>query len=206
MDDLDYWRLCDEMSVIQAALLIVGHDPANEQLNFDNVETFSQKFRPVGYEATKTAIANALRRGAIKGRLVPLYGTDGDANWKVEDSINLTESTIEVESLKQWLAARGVKTGFFFPLATDAPDYLDRNNPRYAPKLAAAVTAWIAIGGESATGGRSPKYFLIKWLREHAAEFGLCDEEGKSNETGIEEIAKVANWQPSGGAPKTPGG
>ena len=62
MDDLDYWRLCDEMSVIQAALLIVGHDPANDQLNFDNVETFAQKFRPAGYEATKTAIANALRR------------------------------------------------------------------------------------------------------------------------------------------------
>jgi len=29
-------------------------------------------------------------------------------------------------------------------------------------------------------------------------------EEGKPNETGIEECAKVANWQEKGGAPKTP--
>jgi hypothetical protein len=47
---------------------------------------------------------------------------------------------------------------------------------------------------------------LLKWLREHAADFGLSDEDGKPNETGIEEAAKVANWQPGGGAPKTPGG
>jgi hypothetical protein len=42
-------------------------------------------------------------------------------------------------------------------------DYLDPNNPRYAPKLAAAVRAWIAADGNSA-GHRSPKYFLRKWL------------------------------------------
>ena len=28
MDPLDYWRLCNELSVIQAALLIVGVDPS----------------------------------------------------------------------------------------------------------------------------------------------------------------------------------
>jgi hypothetical protein len=47
---------------------------------------------------------------------------------------------------------------------------------------------------------------LVKWLREHAVEFGMSDEDGKPNETGIEETAKVANWQLTGGAPKTPGG
>ena len=45
----------------------------------------------------------------------------------------------------------------------------------------------------------------MKWLRENGADFGLSDEEGKPNELGIEECAKVANWQPGGGAPKTPG-
>ena len=42
----------------------------------------------------------------------------------------------------------------------------------------------------------------MKWLREHAANYKLSDEEGKPNETGIEECAKVANWQDKGGAPK----
>jgi hypothetical protein len=46
----------------------------------------------------------------------------------------------------------------------------------------------------------------MKWLRENASEFGLSDDDGKPNETGIEETAKVANWQPGGGAPKTPSG
>jgi len=31
MEGLDYWRLCDELSVIQAAFLIVGKDPAASQ-------------------------------------------------------------------------------------------------------------------------------------------------------------------------------
>jgi hypothetical protein len=31
MEGTDYWRLCDELSVIQAALLVVGADPASDQ-------------------------------------------------------------------------------------------------------------------------------------------------------------------------------
>jgi hypothetical protein len=47
--------------------------------------------------------------------------------------------------------------------------FLDPKNPRYAPKLAAAVLAWEATGNEASTG-KSPKQALLKWLREHAAE------------------------------------
>ena len=35
MDPLDYWRLCDELSVVQAALLIVGEDPSGTQDHID---------------------------------------------------------------------------------------------------------------------------------------------------------------------------
>lgn len=109
---------------------------------------------------------------------------------------------INRDDLIAWLQSNGIRTGFFFPAATDAPDYLDPKNPRYAPKLAAAVRAWQSV---TDPGGKHPKQALAKWLREHAAEFGMTDDEGKPNETGIEEAAKVANWQPGGGAPKTPG-
>jgi hypothetical protein len=34
----------------------------------------------------------------------------------------------------------------------------------------------------------------------------MTDKDGKPNDTGIEGAAKVANWQPLGGAPKTPAG
>lgn len=200
-EGLSYWRLCDELSVIQAALLITGRDPSKES---EYVETHEMHNRPHGYEAAKTAIANALRRDAIKGQLIPVFEHDINGNpcGAIEDSIDRAESRVEVESLRVWLKSRGIRTGFFFPDATDAPDYLDPQNPRYAPKLAAAVMAWQATKD---TNGRTPKQALAKWLREHAAEFSMTDEDGKPNETGIEEAAKVANWQPGGGAPKTPG-
>ena len=200
MESLDYWRLCDELSIVQAALLLAECDPSGGD---GYAEGWDMDKRPKGYEAAKTAITSAFRREAIKGRLIPNYEYDINGNQcgAIQDSINPVESRVEVESLREWLETRGIRTGFFFPSATDAPDYLDPKNPRYAPKLAAAVRAWLSV---TDPGGRHPKQALEKWLREHAAEFGMTDDEGKPNETGINEAAKVANWQPGGGAPKTP--
>ena len=186
----DYWRLCDELTVIQAALLIADEDPSSTQTY---VEQWEPEKRPLGYEAAKAAISKALRSGAIEG------------NWagdEIEGSIYVAESEVEVESLRKWLSSRGCRPAFFFPPKEDEPDYLDPDNPRYAPKLAAAVQAWQAVTDPA---GHHPRQALIKWLREHAADFGLTDEEGKLNETGIDQVATVANWRPSGGAPKTPG-
>jgi hypothetical protein len=198
-DDLDYWRLCDELSIYEAALLIAGQSPGQ----LPNVERWSSDQRPKGYEAAKTAITNALRGGRIKGTIEPQFTDDFNGNpTPIPDTVSLS-SRVEVESLKEWLAGRGFRRGFFFPEQADTPDYLDPGNPRYAPKLAAAVRAWQATKDP---GGRHPKQALVKWLREHAAELQLADDEGIPNETGIDEAAKVANWQPTGGAPKTPGG
>jgi hypothetical protein len=204
MEDLDYWRLCDELSIVQAALLIAGRAPSSDAAY---IEGWEAEKRPLGYEAAKTAISNALRRGAISGRVIPIYEYDVNGNecGEVVDSIDFAKSRIEVESLRTWLAGRGLKTGFFFPEPRAPQDYLDPSHPRYAPKLAAAVLAWQATGNEATISGKSPKQALMKWLREHAAEFGMTDDDGKPNDTGIEEAAKVANWQPTGGAPKTPG-
>jgi len=201
MESLDYWRLCDELSIGQAALLLAEADPSGEK---GYAEEWKMHERPHGYEAAKTAITNAFRRGAIQGRLIPVYVYDINHNpcGVIEDSINLVDSRVDVESLRQWLATRGIRTGFFFPTTTDAPDYLDPKNPRYAPKLAAAVRAWQSV---TDPGGKHPRQALIKWLREHAAEFGMTDEDGAPVNQAVEDVAKVANWQPSGGAPKTPG-
>lgn len=201
LDRMDYWRLCDELTVVQAALLVAGSDPGLYQYS---VESKTHKDRPAGYDAAKAAISSALRSGKINGKLVPEYDVDinGIRCAVIEDSINIHESRVEVDSLKIWLNSRGLRSGFFFPNQSNDPDYLDPENPRYAPKLAAAVRAWLAVRD---VGGKHPKQALAKWLREHAAEFDLSDEEGKPNETGIEEAAKVANWQPLGGAPRTPG-
>lgn len=195
------WRLCDELTVQQAVLLIVGCDPGSQ---YSHCEHWKVEERPKGYEAVKQAISAGLRSGWIKGMHTPQqdYDMNGNAVGVIEGTTDIQSSTVSREELIRWLFSRGVTTGYFFPLTTNAPDYLDPRNPRYAPKLAAAVLAWQATTDPQ---GKHPKQALVKWLREHAAEFGLTDDEGKANETGIDEAAKVANWQPGGGAPKTPG-
>jgi hypothetical protein len=203
MESMDYWRLCDELTVVQAALLVIGEDPSRENAYAENWDLPN---RPIGYEAAKTAISHALRKGIIEGNLIPLYETDinGNPYAEITGSVHVELSTVDVESLCIWLRKRGVKSGFFFPTATDNPEYLNPNHPRYAPKLAAAVNAWMAIGEATENNGKTVKQSLLKWLREHAANYKLSDDEGKPNETGIEECAKVANWQDKGGAPRTP--
>jgi hypothetical protein len=70
---------------------------------------------------------HAVRARSIIYRVTP--------DWKL--------TTVTVDDVRGWLASRGVKTGFFFRDATDAPDYLNPKHPRYAPGLAAAVNAWV---------------------------------------------------------------
>lgn len=227
MDELDYWRLCDELNIVQAALLIAGEAPTIASC----VEEWNPQDRPRGYEAAKTAITHGLlsfitytresannydqfdqefleplRRRSIEGQLIPHYDSDMNGNTlgPIEGTVDVYRSKVVVESLKQWLLSRGFRTGFFFPepVASGEPEYLDPRNPRYTPKLAAAVRAWQAVTNP---GKKSAKQALDKWLREHASEFGLTDDDGNPVNQAIEECSKVANWNTSGGAPKTPG-
>jgi hypothetical protein len=198
-DDLDFWRLCDEVSVQEAALLVAGVSPAH----CSAVERWASNDRPTGYDAAKTAILNAFRSGKIPGTVVEEIDRNSHGDeYPVPNTVSIN-SRVEVDGLRKWLQSRGLRTGFFFPAELGSPDYLNPLNPRYAHKLAAAVRAWQAVTDPV---GKHPKQALVKWLREHAAELGLSDDDGKPNETGIDEVAKVANWQPGGGAPKTPGG
>jgi hypothetical protein len=193
MDALDYWRLCDDLSVVQAALLIIGEDPAVAQ---DYIGTWEPENRPKGYDAVKTALANAVKRKQLRTD-VPEDEDDGRPIWE--------QARIQVDDLRAWLRSRGVTTGFFFPLSK-GPDYLSDSHPNYAQKLAAAIEAWTAVSGDAELRrGKSVKQALVIWLRQHANEFGLTKEDGKPNEQGIEEVAKIANWHTRGGAPKTPG-
>jgi hypothetical protein len=162
MDPLDYWRFCDELSVVQAALLIVGEDPSR----WEYVASQESKNRPEGYDAVKTALVNAIR------------GKRLSANVPESEGIDLPEG----------------------------PDYLSSFHPNYSAKLAAAIEAWRAVSGNpELRRGKTIKQALDKWLREHANEFGLTKEDGNPNEQGIEEVAKIANWDLKGGAPKSPG-
>ena len=124
------------------------------------------------------------------------------------------KTSVSVDVLKAWLSSRGLCTGFFFPNEIkDAVDYLNRRNPRYAPKLAAAVSAWQAMADPNLMHGKAPYTAMKNWLESNYKTLELThsrDNEknrtkaGDMNKLAIEEAAKVANWLPDGGAPKTP--
>lgn len=199
MNPIDYWRLCDEVSVVEAVLLILKVEPIEE---YSSVESWISEERPSGYEGLKRAIATALLRGDIKGRVMRLQGPEYRRN---PYPVDVKGSVVFLDSLASWLREKGIDTGYLPDIVFQNSSYLNPTHPRYAPKLAAAVKAWEAMEDASLYAGKSPKGALEAWLKDHAAAFDLTLQDGRLNLTGIEEAAKVANWQPSGGAPKTPG-
>jgi hypothetical protein len=69
VEPLDYWRLSDEVSVVQAALLIVGEDPSDSQ---EHVDGWEAQNRPKGYDATLFVIMDeALSKIRIHQSLRP---------------------------------------------------------------------------------------------------------------------------------------
>ncbi len=194
---MDYWRLCDELTVIQAALLIVGEDPSSTSAY---VEGWQAEQRPIGYEAAKSALLSA-----ISSKILP---ADKRSAWIDCDEHNPLEVLIRVTDLREWLVRRGITTGFFFSKNTKAntkPNYLDEQHSNYSPKLAAAIEAWLALTeNPQLIKAKSVKKALTVWLRSNAGRFGLIKDNGSPNENGIEEVSKVANWKTKGGAPKTP--
>ncbi len=193
MNGIDYWRLCDELSIIQATLLICGIDPAGREHQVERTMD-----RPQGYDAIKHALVTSCRNETLEGKNV--YSFDDQSG---ENYIDESRALISVESLKTWLKERGIREHFFFFPEEPEGEFLDVGHSRYSPKLAAAIKAWKALEDESLIKG-SVKQSVQKWLRLNATEFGLSDDDGKPIETAIEEISKIVNWQPKGGAPSTP--
>jgi hypothetical protein len=90
---------------------------------------------------------------------------------------------------------------------TQSPAYLDPNHPHYSLKLAAAIAAWEALTADPALfKSKTPKAAALKWLTDNAKRLGLIKNDGTINDLGIEELAKIINWKPIGGAPRTRGG
>ena len=177
--DFDLWHLCDELNIIQAALLVAGHDPSSDQ---QYVEGWDHDKRPKGYEAAKAAISRALMSKNIKGLLYEEQDHDMNGNpaGPIEGLIDLKLPVVEVADLKDWLAGRGMTTGFFFPKKEDGAEFLDPKHPRYSQKLAATISAWRAMDNGGMLKGKTPKQSLEKWLRLNAGKFGLCNTDGLS--------------------------
>ena len=94
---------------------------------------------------------------------------------------------------------------FFVTESLESENISNKRSEFYAPKLAAAIRAWSEVTTDpEALKGKTPKKALEVWLRKHANEYGLSNDDGLPNKLGIEEVCKVANWKPGGGASPTP--
>jgi hypothetical protein len=207
MDKMDYWRFCDDISIVQAALLILGLNPSD----FINLMTWQTNEYPDNFNAVFTALTNAVICKKLKAEIHFMIEQRFDSiaedfyEYETEDP-DWDKTMVSVDDIRSWLKSRGVKQGFFFPQPIETQDYLDPNQKNYAPKLAAAIRAWQAVNTDpDLLKGKTVKQVLLKWLRKNADQFGLTKDDGNPNEQGIEEIAKISNWDTKGGAPKTPG-
>ncbi|MDF1807098.1 hypothetical protein [Hyphomonas sp.] len=203
LDAPELWRMAEELTVTQCALLLLGLDPQEHQF----VENWEHSKTPLGYIAARDALIGALRRGSLNGNVIEQTHTCLDPDGMnphqrpTTGSSDPERSTVEVESLIVWLEQRGIRRSFFSPALSSREPYRDQTHPRYSAKLAAVVEAWESYDEASSQPG-TPKQRLMKWFRLNAARFGLTGEDGSPMENVIEELAKVANWATSGGAPK----
>jgi hypothetical protein len=198
----EWWKFVDEFTVHQAALLIVGVEPNSETGSY--CRNWQQHEQPDGYAILLQALSAVLANGALDGKHIPRFEHDikGNECGEIAGSTDVERSIVKRDSVVSWLANRGHRSGFFFPNAgAGTPDYLNPTHPRYSGKLAAAVSAWQAV---TDPGGKHPKQALEKWLNEHSGRFGMTGEDGMPIKQAVTDCAKVANWEPGGGAPKTP--
>lgn len=201
--NLAAWRLCEKLTIHQAALLIVGEDPTDIVWESDTP----------GYVPWVAAIVAAAESGIINGvgKFKSVMRSDG--TFFPGDKTDPFTSTIEVASLKLWLSAKGQRPSVFFPEVTESskgpsavPPCLDKEHPRFAPKLAAAIAAWEAMNDpNNLKASMAPRQALVAWLTQNAPLLGLVDQNGKPNKLAIKEISKIANWNTQGGAPRTGG-
>ena len=196
MDRIDRWKLADELTTYQIALLIAGYDPS--EFEEDQPHQWPKEVNR-DISPFLNAIKNAARSEKLKFtpvRYESSYNSD-DIDWNI--------STVDIESLCEWLRRRNFKDGFFVGRDGHVDKISDQSGEYYAPKLAAAVRAWNEVTADpTALNGKTPKKALEIWLRKHANEYGLTGKDGNPNELGIEEICKVANWKLGGGASPTP--
>ncbi|PIT69240.1 hypothetical protein [Bartonella tribocorum] len=208
-EGLDLWRLPEKLTIPQAAFLIAGLNPGKcrfvNKIEPEKSDIYEGKFL-LSLESTANfrAAYHAIVSAGKDDRL--------EIEWSYYnflDFIDADSSYVLVEDLKKWLLSRGLRPAFFFPEddSRDTKDkkyaFQDPTHPRYAPKLAAAVAAWEAVN--EAKGGKTVKATLAEWLRQNADQYDLHNKKtGKLKEDVIEQISSIANWEPTGGAPKTP--
>jgi hypothetical protein len=197
MDSHAIWKYVSHLNIFQAALLMMGIDPSGSREKQFSEWSPELRLRADPY---LTMLRTAIETGKLEpdkiAHITDAYDPE-DIDWQ--------ETLIEAKRIGDWMRSINFSNAFFTPDIPTNDPILDRHSEFYAPKLAAAVTAWREVTSDEGKWiATSPKKAIRRWLYDHAAEFGLLNDEGKPIEQTIEDISKIANWRPDGGAPPTP--
>jgi len=132
MDRINHWKLADELTVYQIALLIAGYDPCD-------FEADQPHKWPGEVKRDISPYLNALKNAARGERFV--FNPVRYENYSGSE-IDWDTSTINIDSLCDWLRARNFPDGFFIASREEVDSLANPLGAFYAPKLAAAVRAW----------------------------------------------------------------
>ena len=204
--DLDRWRKSPYVTVDEAMNLILGVVPGTYR--FDYIEEASMPPEAV-------PIYRKLIHDIRKFQIYLCYN-----GIKITDELSLNRANVVshdeylhscwwhhgkilTDDLRKWLQRNGFPSTFFESKPTKIPDYLNSDLEEHSYKLAAAVKAWEHFYTRGLTNRKkSLKQNIEAWLTEHAKSLNLLYNKKVSKQM-IEDIAKIVNWKPEGGAPKS---
>lgn len=180
--DWSYWSNLDVVDYKAACILSRGFEPRKVDRSVFPQELLTE------FERRQAVAASHL------GKSLPAYLTSSDAHHERNASgVKLVDFRVWGESLPM---------PFTFPetfprAAAQEPAAPSLDISRYPVELRAAIEAFEAVSKDpAATAGKSPRRALATWLKEHKPEL---------SSNAQDRVATVANWQPGGGVPKTPG-
>lgn len=187
------WGHAEILTLREAACLLAGIDPGKYR--------YSDRTMPTQAEGLASALEQAIKLGTLKPFAAFGWDENGDPEPLQPNAIAphaaiSDRSTVLVEELAIWCDKKSITN--YWRRRQETPQLAHCDPSIYPPELQAAIEAFEAVSNDSRlTAGRSVKAALMDWLKSNKSDLsnGAC-----------ERIAIVANWQPTGGAPKTPGG
>lgn len=186
--DWQHWVNMVEVPLKDAVWLSLDVEPCDAVAAADRISDVN---RGIAFARLKRSAARRLEVAEthITGLLeaISWHPSEPRKNW-----------TVSLAAFRQW--GSGLPAPLSFP-----PEFPGGNNAksqrldvsRYPEELKAAIEAFEALQDSAKQSrGRHPKQLLRAWLDANKSHLS-----GNARER----IATVANWQPAGGAPKTPG-
>ena len=234
LSDMDYWRLADELTVVDAAILITGNDPSNKVSagGFGDEEEWLQDLNYEGYEAAFKALRHAILGNRLQARfafpvrknqfLDPIHLTKFvrmlgghirifASEWRhaieVADEIYIqVEPCWEQTTVEVEALKPWLDQKGIHPPFFFPEGKLESFRDQRHPRYSPKLACAVAAWEKivSAKPNMSVKATLEEWVRANAVMFEMVGNDGLPTNQAVEQVSAVANWAPGGGANPTP--